>query len=107
MKAWIVILVLVAALYWEHRQRLNRSAQARGVGNRFSSRPLATGIVRSTGNRIRQATQFSTTGSGSPGSGVQTQQPAMQSTWAIGGIFGPGNVGPSYLPEHSSKRMTA
>ena len=106
MKAWVVIAVLVAALYWEHRQRLNRSQQQRGPGRRGSNR-YTSGVVRSTGSNVRQATQFATSGSSSPGSGVQSIQPAMASTWAIGGVFGPGNVGPTYLPEHYSKRLAS
>jgi hypothetical protein len=101
MRTWIVILLLVAALYWEYRHRLNKS-NPRGVGRPVSTRqPM--GVVRSTGSGVRQSTQFSTTGSRSPGSGSQVTQPAMHATWAIGGVYGPGNVGPTYLPQHASK----
>lgn len=100
MRTWIVILLLVAALYYEHRRKL---AQApRGVGH--GRRPMTPrGVTRSTGSGVRQATQFSTTGSSSPGSGLQTRQPSMGSTWGIGGVYGPGNVGPTYLPQHASR----
>jgi hypothetical protein len=96
MKAWIVIAALVAVLYWQHRKNLAK-IQPKGPGRRPS------GVVRSTGSHARQATQFSSTGSRSPGSGVQTQQPDLQSTWSIGGRYGPGNVGPTYqLPQQSA-----
>ena len=101
-RAWIVLAVLVAALYWEHRRKLNRSMMRQGVG-----RPrTAPGVTRSTGSGIRQATQFSTTGSSSAGSGIQSVQPEMQSTWGIGGQYGAGNVGPTYA-QHVSKRRAA
>lgn len=103
MKAWIVIAILVAALYWEHRNRLNKTAQRRGVGR--ARQPM--GVTRTTGSGVRQATQFSTTGSRSPGSGAQSLQPAMQSSWAIGGQYGPGLVGPTYAPQHVSKTRRA
>ena len=65
MKTWIVVALLVAALYWEHRRKLNQKNQRRGVGR---ARTI-NGVVPSTGSGVRQATQFSTTGSRSQGSG--------------------------------------
>jgi hypothetical protein len=95
MKAYLVIIILAVAVWWEYDNRLKK--------RRSQQRPV--GVTRSIGRGVRQATQLSSSGNSSPGSGVQATQPAMHSTWGVGGTYGPGLTGPSYLPQHSSRRV--
>jgi hypothetical protein len=88
MKAYIVIAIIAIALWWEYSHRLEKA--------RRQQRP--PGVTRITGSGVRQATQFSGSGSASPGSGVLPVQPSMATTWGITGGAGPGFTGPSYLP---------
>ena len=86
MRSYIIIFVIIAAVFYEvHRRRSRTKSQQKPVG-----------VVRTTGSGVRQSTQFSTTGSTSPGSGVPATQPNMLSTWGVGGTYGPGLSGPSY-----------
>jgi hypothetical protein len=96
-KAYFVIIILGIALWYEYNHRLTTTKR--------QQKPV--GVARSTGRGVRQATQFSGTGSSSPGSGVQTTQPAMGSTWGFGGDYGPGLTGPTYLPRHKQKAAAA
>lgn len=86
MKAYIVLIILAAAVWWEYNHRLNKQKGQRPVG-----------VTPSLGRGVRQATMLSSSGNSSPGSGVQSQQPAMGSSWGIGGAYGPGLTGPTYV----------
>jgi hypothetical protein len=86
MKGWLIVAIIAVALWYSYHSKLNKKSKGK--------KPV--GVARSTGSGVRQATQFSTTGSTSPGSGVQPVQPSMASTWGIGGGRNIGYTGPSY-----------
>lgn len=93
MKSYLVIAIIGAALWYEYHQRVTKKNKQK--------KPV--GVARSTGRGVRQATQFSTTGSTSPGSGVQPTQPDMSTTWGIGGGDNIGYTGPSYKPNRGAR----
>jgi hypothetical protein len=84
-KGWVLLAVVAFALYVEYQHRLQANRTRRGPG-----------VARGTSSYVRQATQFASTGSNSPGSGIMTVQPDMASTWGITGGSGPGYTGPTY-----------
>jgi hypothetical protein len=95
MKVWILVLVVLAVLWWAH-QRQQKQQQT-------WQRPL--GVVSNKGRGVRQATQFSSTGGQSPGSGVLVRQPDMNGSWGVGGGQIIGLTGPSYA--YSGARQVA
>jgi hypothetical protein len=96
MKPWMLIAAAVVLWFWWNHQKQTQQ-------NNTRRRPL--GVASTTGRGIRQATQFSGTGSTSPGSGVLTMQPAMGSSWGIGGGSVVGMTGPSYLTSGAQRRV--
>lgn len=99
MKAYFVIVILGIALWWEYQNRLSKTPGKSSGRVRRNPR----GVAATTGSGVRQATQFSTTGSASPGSGVLPVQPSLLSTWGVAGQYGIGLTGPSYSPHPSTK----
>lgn len=86
MKGYFILILIGLAIAWEYHRRLRI---------RNSSNLLGPGTTKSTGSGVRQATQFSSTGSTTPGSGVLPVQPTLTSTWGISGLYGPGHTGVS------------
>lgn len=82
---YILVLAVAAVLWYHYHTKMQKQRRA-------SSRPPGVQNM----SRRKNVTQFSSTGSASPGSGVPSVQPALATTWGIGGDYSPGYTGPSY-----------
>jgi hypothetical protein len=85
MKLYLVVAAVLIFLWWHHNQKQQQQRRQRGPG-----------VARTLDSGGRNATQLSGTGSVSPGSGVLVMQPAMGTTWGIGGGTVLGLTGPAY-----------
>lgn len=92
MKAWFLLVVLLGVwlAYQHHALPLPGARVSRRRKPQAGSVPTTT---RGFGSRV---SNIAKSGNSSPGSGTPAQQPALASTWAIGGRYNIGNIGVSY-----------
>jgi hypothetical protein len=92
--------VLGAWLAYKQSQKLQQATAAKGTsygqrggGQRWTPKPGSTGTMYAG---FGATSQLSKSGNNSPGSGIQAMQPALASTWSIGGKYGIGRIGVTY-----------
>lgn len=92
MKAAIVLIIILGVwlAYKQHETPLPGARRQRLWTRKPGSVPSTSRGFGST------TTNLSRSGNSSPGSGTPAAQPALASTWAIGGKYNIGNVGVSY-----------
>jgi hypothetical protein len=93
----ILVIVLGAWLAYKQSQKLQLKSAAvvagGGRGKAWTPRPGSSSTKKAG---FGSYTQLSKSGNNSPGSGVAATQPALNSTWSIGGTYNIGRIGVTY-----------
>lgn len=93
----ILLIVLGAWLAYKQSQRIKlKTAPAKALTPTKSMWTPQPGSTSTLYAGFGSGSQLSKSGNNSPGSGIQATQPALKSTWSIGGRYNIGRIGVTY-----------
>lgn len=93
MKGFVIALIILGVWLAHKRGALSLDGK---TSTKPKPRPRSIISTLSPGFGSGVNSAVSTSGSSTPGSGVPSTQPALASSWSIGGAYNIGNVGVTY-----------